>query len=280
MGRVEFARRRVSVHAAGAQPVAAAVERSDQGTRRGATAFDGQPSGVHRFPDGRQHCRGKEGLVHDCFGELKKKKKRGVLFFHLRGGRLTSCFKRMIRQCLRHTAGSSSTTFSPFQLRFIPKRSRGLLSSSSRPRRCGNLLEVLRRMERLSNKREESGFFFSPHLNKPQVFYGASHFWVEDRSSNGTYVNMVRLGKGQRARLCHNDVVSLCKPEQKRKTKGTKMTWLFQLANPHKLRDAEEYPPAISSRYHIKVCRKKRVFFGGIEFGENRTLWALGRSAR
>jgi hypothetical protein len=74
-----------------------------------------------------------------------------------------------------------------------------------------------------------------------------------DLSSNGTYVNMVRLGKGCRARLCHNDVISLCKPETKRKTKGTKLTWLFQLANPERLRDSEEYPPVIEERYTIKV---------------------------
>lgn len=64
-----------------------------------------------------------------------------------------------------------------------------------------------------------------------EVFYGASNFWIEDMSSNGTFVNMVKLGKGTKARLCHNDVISLCRPEQKRKTKGTKLTWLFQLVS-------------------------------------------------
>jgi pSer/pThr/pTyr-binding forkhead associated (FHA) protein len=68
-----------------------------------------------------------------------------------------------------------------------------------------------------------------------EVFFGASHFWIEDLSSNGTFVNMVKLGRNCRARLCHNDVISLCKPEQKRKTKGTKMTWQFKLNCPQKL---------------------------------------------
>ncbi len=86
-----------------------------------------------------------------------------------------------------------------------------------------------------------------------EVFYGASHFWVEDLSSNGTYVNMVKLGRNCRARLCHNDVVSLCKPEQKRNTKGTKMTWMFQLSHPLKLaKDVQDYPAAIRDRYNVK----------------------------
>lgn len=37
-----------------------------------------------------------------------------------------------------------------------------------------------------------------------ETFYGASHFWVEDLSSNGTFVNMVKLGRGKRSRLCHH----------------------------------------------------------------------------
>ncbi len=92
-------------------------------------------------------------------------------------------------------------------------------------------------------------------------------------SSNGTYVNMVKLGKHCKARLCHNDIVTLCKPEQKQKTKGTKMTWLFQLANPEKLREDQDYPAAILDKYVIKANSFSHVislrifcfvlFFGG-----------------
>jgi pSer/pThr/pTyr-binding forkhead associated (FHA) protein len=84
-----------------------------------------------------------------------------------------------------------------------------------------------------------------------EVFFGASHFWIEDLSSNGTFVNMVKLGRNCRARLCHNDVISLCKPEQKRKTKGTKMTWQFQLSRPQKLEKV--------SRQRIKKCLTKEL---------------------
>ncbi len=37
-----------------------------------------------------------------------------------------------------------------------------------------------------------------------ETFFGASQFWVEDLSSNGTFVNMVKLGKNKRSRLCHH----------------------------------------------------------------------------
>ena len=84
-----------------------------------------------------------------------------------------------------------------------------------------------------------------------EVFYGASHFWIEDVSSNGTYVNMVKIGRNCRARLCHNDVVSLCRPDAKKRTKGTKMTWLFTLTNPSRV-GADAYPNAITLPYDIK----------------------------
>jgi hypothetical protein len=107
------------------------------------------------------------------------------------------------------------------------------------------------------------GSFVDPHGASPpwtpgratttrgETFYGASNFWVEDLSSNGTYVNMVKLGRGNRARLCHHDQIALSTTEAKRGTKCTKNTFLFAI--PHLPRmNQQEYPTELVLRYDIR----------------------------
>ena len=72
-------------------------------------------------------------------------------------------------------------------------------------------------------------------------------------------------------------MISLCKPEQKRKTKGTKLTWLFQLAHPEKLRDSDDYPSAITDRYFIKV--RECVWLDYVKLTEGEKKDTLGTGA-
>ncbi len=96
------------------------------------------------------------------------------------------------------------------------------------------------------------------------TFYGASNFWVEDLSSNGTFVNQVRVGRGKRFRLCNNDVVALCKNENKKGTKGTKFTYIFTIVVGGRPPNVLAYPLELLSRYDIReTLGTVRVIVGG-----------------
>lgn len=84
-----------------------------------------------------------------------------------------------------------------------------------------------------------------------ETFYGASNFWVEDYSSNGTFVNQLRVGKGKRVRLCHLDQISLCGPGAKKDTKDTKWTFVFRM-NPAIFKLNGEFPPELLARYDMR----------------------------
>ncbi len=53
-------------------------------------------------------------------------------------------------------------------------------------------------------------------------------FWLQDFSTNGTYINMKKVGKENRVQLQHGDTVWLSKAVLKTLPKTTRMAYLFQ----------------------------------------------------
>jgi hypothetical protein len=89
----------------------------------------------------------------------------------------------------------------------------------------------------VSNKDNETISKFHFDMVKGE---GSQMAYVVDRSSNGTFVNERKVGKGKRAQLAHNAYISMTGPKLR--------NFVYLSANRE---FQKQYPPALRRKYHV-----------------------------